>query len=858
MIYVQKGRHQTEVTLKKRSPVEWLRYAHELQTIIDPEDLPEFINAGAYLYMASGFGERHDVKEPPLASNTISKEALPLRKFITIEYTNLDKDLEKAVLSQIQTLFDEYAYALYPGPLYPKERNWIFTLEISNYLVNKEYKEAVRGIINDIGYPAEHPNNLKSFDLKIGPIYTDSKSKELSIFHNGIPYDIDQYIENTPESDTEASESNDSNNQDPSTPIREDALQRALEAFKDNSDVKHQIAHDREYVPALIQSLALAVVDNTITNAFAVETLSYVDHPNATEQALQEAVQYLTETPAEQHLVSPITSFIPVAMQFNAQNLAELFNNMLPKGHIPDPKMTPDLVAETIARFFEFALLPNRNTSDADNVAIFNPLTGAWEHDEDEFISMMTVIKPGITNMQVRTVMMMWGATARRRGAVINPYNGTGFLLFENGALHIRTLTLHPFTDPIIKKNQFTKRHKISMKWNPAPKLKVFPNDRPDGGEWTIDRFIGGYSYNKPHLTEYFLFGLSLGLFAGHNTSVHFDIQGKSRLGKTTLARIFDNLFQGRIAIMTYNQINSPFPLTSYDPDTAVIWIKECNIGSQPMSDEYGTPFYDGLADAQVRLSVKHGGDIIIDNPPQLFIDGTQFIQATEIHTGPAGRTLAFKLPDVTEEERDQFYSNDIYAKFKDPDVMQYLVHRMIMAFKAYVPDNRLDNFTMNLASKRDLSMLPQEGRDWRQEFISADINIQEWFDEDILPFVETNRPLHIEVLYQLYLANVRKKSRSGLDDKYAYKIERFEKNIIPLFLDNGYTLNYTVGASVDKRKQNAKPRRTVKSPERVGINWKAYEESNVIPQKLMNETEMPTLFGKKVTGWFELEGGPE
>ena len=534
---------------------------------------------------------------------------------------------------------------------------------------------------------------------------------------------------------------------------------------------------------------------------------------------------------------------------------------MLPNTFVPDPQIRPDEVAETISRFFEFALLPRSGQSDADNVAIFNPLTGAWEHDEDEFISMMTIIKPGVTQNQVKTILMQWGAIARRKDEIIDPYNKTRFLLFKNGALDIKTLKLHDFSDPIIRESEFTKRHKINLNWNPDPALKIFKNDSRSGGDWSIDQFIAGYAYGQDHLIEYFLFGLSLGLFAGHNTSVHFDIQGPSRLGKSTLSGIFNNLFNGRIAITTYNQLNQPFPLTTYDLDTSVIWVKENNIGSPALNDEFGTPFYDGLADNQTRIPVKHGGDIIVDNPPQMFIDGTQFIQASEIQTGPAGRTLAFKLPNPTEEERDEFYSVSIDEKFKDEEVMQYLVYKMIEAFRNIVPEHRIDNFKMNLASKQDLKLLPKEAVEWRHEFVNADINIKSWFDEEVLPYLyidDDNKPLHMLVLHKMYLANVRRKSKTGNDDKYAQGFDRFEKNIVPLFHENGLELDYHAKAYSDSRFKNAKPRRKVKDPDDIGIDWVLYEEAYSRPKELTSPAQMPDLFTKKTTGWFVLKSNKE
>ena len=464
---------------------------------------------------------------------------------------------------------------------------------------------------------------------------------------------------------------------------------------------------------------------------------------------------------------------------------------------------------------------------------------------------MITVIKPGVTKVQFQTIMMEWGANARFDEKMIKPYNKTRYLLFKNGVLDIKTFKLHSFSDPIVQECNFTKRHKINLDWNSNPKTKVFEKDRQDGGDWDIHRFIAGYGHNDQRLIDYLLFGLCLGIFAGHNTSVHFDIQGSSRFGKTTLALIYENLFSSRIAKIPYSNLNQQFPLTTYDHDIAIIWVNENNIGAEPLNDEFGTPFYDGLADNETRIPVKHGADIIVTDPPQLYIDGTQFIQATEIHTGPAGRTLAYKLPDLIQDDLDKFYSTSIRDKFEDEEVMQDLVYHMLSAFKRIVPEHRLDDFKMNLSMKRDLDLLPKEAKDWRHEFVNANSNIKKWFEEECAPFLIMNKPLHDEMLYEMYATHVERKSKNGRDRKYAVSPQRFEQNLQTLY--NEYGLHIEYKGSIDKNRPNQKPRKTVKSPDVTGIDWEKYTESYVRPENLITANGKQDLFGKKIPGWYVL-----
>jgi len=868
-----------DVIKKDKHLIDWLKYIHNKMKdqIIPYDEVDTYKKYNAHAFFCSGFENKNDPThplQPDSAPRKETRKASPIRDYIVIDYDGFtEQTIADELPERMTDLFSDYDYACFPSASYPTKPRYRVVLMVEPFLTKHTYKHVVNHIIDMLGFPSQDDSNEQITHLMNAPVYTSEEAVNKAIFNRtNQRFDVSEIIDQISSENKENKKtSNNEENTDISTKLEGDTLTKALDHFVQNDNVLHQLENNYTYFWRLTESVAMAKINGTITREFAENIMTRIalghdewEKNNINE--LDNQIRKLNQDVSRQKLVQPITSYLPIVAQYKGiKNLAQLLDSMLPNSFVPDPSIRPDQVAEIISRFFEFALLPVKGQSDADNIAVFNPLTGAWEHDTDGFISMMTVLKPGVTQQQVKTIMMQWGAIARRKDEIIDPYNKSRFLLFKNGALDVKTLKLHDFSDPIIRESEFTKRHKINLNWKDKPELKVFKNDARNGGDWSIDQFIAGYAHQDPRLIEYFLFGLSLGLFSGHNSSVHFDIQGASRLGKSTLNGIYNNLFDGRIAITTYNQLNQPFPITNYDPDTAVIWIKECNIGAQPLNDEFGTPFYDGLADNQIRLSVKHGGDMIVDNPPQVYIDGTQFIQASEIQTGPAGRTLAFKLPNPTEDERDQFYSNAIDEKFKDEDVMQYLVYQMVQAFRNIVPEHRIDNFKMNLASKKDLKLLPQEALNWRHEFVNSDINIKSWFDEEILPFLilepekdkenkqSKKRPLHMLVLHKMYLANVRRNSKTGKDDRYAQGIDRFEKNIIPLFHENGLELDYESGASHDKRWQNSKPRRIVKDPKNIAIDWDAYEESYMRPDELTSAQEMPQIFGKKITGWFTL-----
>lgn len=868
--YYQQGKRAPFLTFQEKGLIDWLEYIHKEvnDALVHPEE-KEKAKGNNYAFFASAFGEPNDYKQPSTAKRAESSKYPPLRSYIVVDYDALeDKEYADELPNRINELFKEYNYAVYPTISYPEKPRYRFILETDEMIAKSAYSEIVAYFIEKIGYPHGDEANFKINHLQDVPIYASKEARERAVFNiTKKKYPLFEIldeldIENTNRNPKSAPVSAGNKISVDNTALDIDALRDALNDFLSDSKTKENLDIYENFW-RFTETVANAVLTGTITMEFAEEIMTKVAfgdekwEKNNVEFELPNQINKLENNKQQQGLAKPITAYLPVAKEYTkeSKNLSQLLSKLLGETFVPDPSTPPPDVANIISKYFEFALLPTKGRTDVENIAVYNPLTGAWEHDKDEFISMITVIKPGVTSNQVQTILMQWGAVARRNEAFIDPYHQSGFLLFQNGALDVETLELYDFNDPIVKNNQFTKRNKLSINWNPDATTKYFKGDRPDGGDWSIDAFIDGYTYNgQEDLKEFFLFGLALGLFAGHNTSVHFDIQGKSRLGKSTLSLIYDRLFEGRIATTTYSQLNQPFPLTSFDPDTAVVWVKECNIGTPPLNDEFGTPFYDGMADNQVRLSVKHGGDIIIDNPPQMYIDGTQFIQASEIQTGPAGRTLAFKLPDVTEEERDAFYSNDITSKFKDEKVMEYLVKLMVDAFRKFVPKNRIGNFKMNLASKRDIELLPKQAREWRHEFVNADINIKTWFEEECLPFMREDEPLHMRIMHEMYRQSVALKS-GDKSARYAQGLERFSKNVMQIFTE--YEIELTEIGSADKRSPNARPRRKVARPTDTGIDFEEYQESYLIPEKLQSAKGMPDLFGKKTTGWFTVKNLP-
>ena len=526
----------------------------------------------------------------------------------------------------------------------------------------------------------------------------------------------------------------------------------------------------------------------------------------------------------------------------------------------PNPEMNISIAADIISSVFSMALATGSG-SDKDNLLMYNPVTGIWSHNEDLVYSLLSTLKPYATVHQLDTVLRTFAATARNNNETFTPYSGSQYLLFKNGVLNIYDMTFYDVSEPFVKDIRFAERSYLNIDYVEDPDLPQIPHELlADRGQspWNPKDFVSAYANNDPEILRYFLFGLSLGLFGGHNFGVHFDIQGESRWGKTTLLEIFNGLYNNHTQQSPYSALNGRFPFTSYRENTSVIWISECNIGTDPLNDEHGIITYDGLADNQVHFEVKGKDDIILSNPPQVFIDGTQFIKANEINTGPAGRTLAYKLPERTDELRDQAYALNIADDLKKEEVLQWLVYNMIQAFRETVPESRLNNLKLNLSLKQDIALIPEKALEWRNDFTKNDSDIAEWFTSQMEPYmmepIDDSKPVlsHDTVMWEFY----RQYYISEINPTDTFfnqlpPLKKFKEELHQVYAQNNWVIT-EAGSPNSKTAKSKTYRKQVTTLS--GLNWDFNREDNYKLPTPLNQSELPAPFGSKTTGWYTME----
>lgn len=870
-LYIASNLKATTVKRQDDSPIVWLQNQHQNERdnlrqhplLMDPstssEDklslLKQMKRENMSFMLASAFGDINDPKTPTISPRKVRENGGLLRKYIAIDYdfNEGQESLLNNLWEKVLTLFTQTypaRIAIYPSSSYPILPRIRVVIETDEWLDKRSYPSAAEFIINLIGFDTyDDDANLSINHSFNAPWYWHPDVSSKSHFTpNNNPLSLEELGWERPTTKKKEKEKT-------IAPYRGDQLEPAIEAFISNPETIANL-QNFDYFWRFAESLADAYLSDLINMEFVEHILEVVALGNETWEKnnitlFQEQIQKLKNNPDKRSLVKPLGTYLPIINQVQDEsitNLARLLARLIP------PNLEGDVdvqdACDIISQFFEFGILPGIE-SNVEALAIFNPLNGLWVHNVDDLVAMLTVVKPALTQVQVKTALMYWAAQANKNDNYLKPYSGSQYLVFENGVLDIVTLTLHPLNSTLVKDLQFTSRHQLKINYNPNPELVVYEQDTITGEDWSIEQFIQAYADNDETTRDYLLFGLSLGLFPNHTFGVTFDIQGSSGSGKSTLSTIYKGLYgTRRVAEILFSDMNKDFPLNTYNYDTAIIWAKECNVGSNELSDEYGVNFYDSLADPMARIPVKHGGDIIVENPPQLFVDGTVFISAEELNSGVSRRTLAYKLPDPIEPLRGQYYSNNITERLLDERNLQYLVVEMIKAYKTFVPEFRWKNFKMNLGIKSDVELLPKMARDWRYEFVSADANLRVWYEEQIqehlmIDSIDDDKWVTDEFFHRLYLGYYTQKNPQDKSQRFAKRLPNFSKVFHQILEEEQlYRIEY--------RDSNMRNRKKLSNPDGWGFNWELYSEMWIMPESL-ERTNAPEIYQKKVSGYYEL-----
>lgn len=513
-------------------------------------------------------------------------------------------------------------------------------------------------------------------------------------------------------------------------------------------------------------------------------------------------------------------------------------------------KLTVGDIAAVIMDVFDVYYLKQYENSPLESLVVFNPLTGAYEGGRAEWFRLVVSVKVGMSTSAIMSVIENVQALAGIEGRILDPYHGSRYLLFKNGVLDAETFELIPFTNDKVRKLQFVKRHKIAIDWNEDVEEPIIADGLVAGGDWTPSKFLGAYADNDTEKQSLLYFVLALGLFAGHNFGLHVNIEGASGWGKSTLARIFVSLFDGRVQRIPYASLNEKFPFTSYDLNTSVIWVSENNVGSEPLNETYGTIHYDSLGDEEARFQVKGKGDMVVQNPPQMYVDGTQSIKAANINTGPARRTLVFSLPRVDTKLQDQMYAKDIGSYLHQEDVLQYLVREFLLVYREFVPHSRFDNLQLNLAKQDTIDLLPSVAMEMRKNIVGDSSSIDTWYNDYVDPYSNNETIFHDNILYRLYLSWYGQSNPQDRFAKGALPFSAFQHE-----LDAYYDANQTQREPQGSARAKGSKRMRMKNRSAMNFDWDEYQKDYGIPKSIVDNTNdfYKRTWGRQISGWYKV-----
>lgn len=531
----------------------------------------------------------------------------------------------------------------------------------------------------------------------------------------------------------------------------------------------------------------------------------------------------------------------------------QLTNAFIPSAYAKDNNMN-DLI-HALNNYITFGVDTSIYSQDPlANLCYYDVCRGYWSHDLHVIKLLLSTIINGISDVKCNALLISIKSNIMYRS--FKPYHGSRYVLFKNGVYDAKQDILLPLDSPLVKRLHFSQRSYIRINYQKRLAAPVFDNharvdEAGDDPNWTPARFINAYGNNNEELETYFLFLLSLGLFGNHNFGMHVSIKGESRWGKSKLARIFRNLYSN-IQEQNYASLNNHFAFTNLTSDTSIIWLNECNTGKNELNDGDGIRMYDSLADDVFHYEVKSLLDRTIENPPQVFVDGTSFVQASDMSTGPVGRTLPYQLPHNSYTLQKQSYSKNIDGDLDDERTLQYLVTRMFNAYRHYINESQMniDNVTLSIKNTTFMHVLPKQVQEWRNELVASD-DVLNWLDTQLVPCmrisntVDTSTLIHRDEINMLYMAVYK---QHNPQDSLCYDIPSSDviwTKTVTYFTDHNYQLQ-PVGS-----KHGKTYRKQVRDIEATNLDWDVYRQSVPFPEEYAKLSDQPSPFKQQTSGWY-------
>lgn len=599
-------------------------------------------------------------------------------------------------------------------------------------------------------------------------------------------------------------------------------IKLAFEHSLENQSFIHKVKQDseerRKIVRALVKDCDINRVYPSSLKEIMIKGLQTIAPKSVSIKAeYAKVLSEMKQNPSIQKQTESFSSYIDMYEVVNTTSMQSILYDALEPNQKPNPKVKLYAAQSQITQAFTPYLLTTTDDkiNDADRLVMFDASQGIWIHNPNIFSMLLNIIRPDSSKTDVNTFMQSLAAEARAENHIIKPYNQSRHLVFNNGVLDLKTMKLLDLKSPEVQKLHFTERSHLNIdydetvttpphfpnrmktrgltndnSWNPRTFLQVYANALPDSSDTRQD------AEAKYERYKWLCFCLALGLFGGHNFGVNCSIKGPSGFGKSSLRIIYDSLFNGRVVSTAWRELNKPFPFSGFPTNTSLVWISECNINLPPLDATNGISNYDKLADRTIEINNKGKNNTVIVDPPTVYIDGTSYVTAQDMDTGPVRRTIVYRLPD-NPKIREYAQGIGIEDLLSNTSTLQFLINEFIHAYKHTLnlhpnEENSLWDLNLELSDgSPDIEKLPACAQQWRREFIEQQGQLRDWFDNQFIDFINKvdnpNDPdatlMHDDFAYQLYINSYKERySNSDPNSKQALNTNSFKRQLHILY----------------------------------------------------------------------------
>lgn len=491
-----------------------------------------------------------------------------------------------------------------------------------------------------------------------------------------------------------------------------------------------------------------------------------------------------------------------------------------------------------------------------DLVKIFNPISLTWDNPKYIYTACLNAVDVLYTqNDVVKLSNFIFENLRNSQDTIIvpEPYNGSRYILFENGVFDCLTqkiISVEPTSIPSehdcnipyvnfdsfleingeeipIYQVGFIEKHKHFIKLDldiQAPNYKGYGNTET----WNPETWLLKTANNNLEKAKYILTIIGMMIVPNHWFNAFIEINGKSGSGKTVITNIAKSIYGGNdVAIpedFTIEQAQDNFPFRGLvNQNTALVHITEVN-GTYLNANMIS--LFNSFANSSMEMKQMGDVSVKLTPPPLLVLEGVSWAKFDNTKTGVARRLLPLDLTDADTKGYRSSHNKDIFA-FKK--VVQWFAKAAVLAFSDLTHGD--DHFSFNID---DTSTLPIFAQKWHMLAINAGDDLMNTYMLKIKKSLHSGY-LPIRMMYEIYQKSVED---DDPEQKRSRKFRSF-KDALKMYLSE----DFDVEVKDDLQKH---------SEDELGIDLHDLTNAMELPKGLENYNN--THYGKfSIPYWFKI-----